>query len=229
MYPPEILGGILSYVPSTSLPTVLATHRSLPSLVLTYSPGLKVSHLSQYDLPGPDRGKIRKNSDITTQREYFMYLCIHQHPEEATRVIRMLKGPKIKAISLEELKDLNAQLQPSKEDNTAWCKWAAKSGRLEILQVLRELNRHAWTPDMCATAAENGHLKMLKWLRNRKVHGDDICPWNEETCASAAENGHLKVQDFELAVCRCPCAGPFVPGANTIPVNLLVPQPFEDF
>ena len=36
-------------------------------------------------------------------------------------------------------------------------------------------------------AAENGHLEVLKWLR------ENGCPWNEWTCKNAAGNGHLEI------------------------------------
>jgi hypothetical protein len=41
--------------------------------------------------------------------------------------------------------------------------------------------------DLCAVAAENGHLHTLKWLiRNGYV-------WNENTCIEAAKSGHLHI------------------------------------
>ena len=36
-------------------------------------------------------------------------------------------------------------------------------------------------------AAENGHLEVLRWLR------ENGCPWDFTTCSSAAKNGHLEV------------------------------------
>jgi hypothetical protein len=46
---------------------------------------------------------------------------------------------------------------------------------------------------LCNWAALNGHLKILQWARDRKIHGDDVCSWNSSTCANAAKNGHLKI------------------------------------
>ena len=40
---------------------------------------------------------------------------------------------------------------------------------------------------LCAAAARNGDLEMLKALRA------DDCPWDARTCAYAAEGGHLEV------------------------------------
>ena len=39
----------------------------------------------------------------------------------------------------------------------------------------------------CASAAEGGHLEVLKWLRRER------CEWDEGTCTDAATNGHLHV------------------------------------
>ena len=66
------------------------------------------------------------------------------------------------------------------------CTYAARHGRLDILQWLR-MKGCPWNSDTCKGAAENGHLEVLKWAREHN------CPWNEWTCASAAENGHLEI------------------------------------
>ena len=39
----------------------------------------------------------------------------------------------------------------------------------------------------CSSAAQGGHLEVLKWLRRKG------CPWNERTCLRAAVHGHLDV------------------------------------
>jgi hypothetical protein len=40
----------------------------------------------------------------------------------------------------------------------------------------------------CATAAENGHLEVLQWLRQIG------CKWDDRTCGSAERNGHFTVK-----------------------------------
>ena len=53
------------------------------------------------------------------------------------------------------------------------CKYAAKAGYLEILQLARE-NGCSWDSWTCAYAAKGGHLEILKWER------DNGCPWGED-------------------------------------------------
>jgi hypothetical protein len=41
--------------------------------------------------------------------------------------------------------------------------------------------------EICATAAERGHLSVLQWARRHQI------PWDERTCAAAARGGHFDV------------------------------------
>ena len=43
----------------------------------------------------------------------------------------------------------------------------------------------------CANAAENGHLEVLKYLREEVK-----APWDWSTAAWAAENGHLHILEY---------------------------------
>ena len=45
--------------------------------------------------------------------------------------------------------------------------------------------------DTCESAAENGQIKTLKWLRSTRSQ-DPPCPWNGSTCAYAAKNGQIE-------------------------------------
>ena len=71
-----------------------------------------------------------------------------------------------------------------------WSSWtcasAAKEGRLDILKWLRLLNC-PWNSDTCVSAAEGGHLEILQWARS------EGCPWTEKVCERAAEGGHLEI------------------------------------
>jgi hypothetical protein len=44
-----------------------------------------------------------------------------------------------------------------------------------------------WDVNVCAYAAEGGHLEVLKWAR------ENLCPWDEATCYWAAQGEHLDV------------------------------------
>ena len=45
-----------------------------------------------------------------------------------------------------------------------------------------------WDGQVCAMAAQGGHLELLRWAHE---HG---CPWDKHTCAAAAAGGHLGLQ-----------------------------------
>lgn len=51
--------------------------------------------------------------------------------------------------------------------------------------------------NMCSTAAENGHLAMLKWAR------DEGFPWDVRTCSAAAKNGHNAILQWARET-ECP-------------------------
>ena len=45
--------------------------------------------------------------------------------------------------------------------------------------------------DACAYAAENGHLEVLKYLREEVK-----APWDSDTASWAAQNGHLHILEY---------------------------------
>ncbi len=57
-----------------------------------------------------------------------------------------------------------------------------------MLKFLREQGCE-WDIDNYASAAENGHLHVMKWLLGNG------CPWQlkEDTCAIAANNNHIEI------------------------------------
>jgi hypothetical protein len=72
------------------------------------------------------------------------------------------------------------------------CATAARDGRLEVLQWLR--NRGcAWDANTCSEAAKGGHLAVLQWAR---ANG---CDWDGGTCAGAASYGRLAVLQWARA------------------------------
>ncbi|CAL6331824.1 unnamed protein product [Bathycoccus prasinos] len=84
------------------------------------------------------------------------------------------------------------------------CKWdsktmrrAAEQGNLEMVKycVANECPINGWA---CAEAAGNGHLELLKWIREEKK-----CRWDEWTINMAAEKGNLEMVKYCVAN-ECP-------------------------
>lgn len=64
---------------------------------------------------------------------------------------------------------------------------AAEGGHIDILKWLRD-NKCPWDDSLCMRgAARGGHIYVLKWLK------ENGCVWDEETCTGAALGGHLNV------------------------------------
>jgi hypothetical protein len=93
------------------------------------------------------------------------------------------------------------------------CANAAKNGHLEVLKYLREEVKAPWGWTTAANAAENGHLHILEYLVERKYD-----KYNEWACKLAAENGHLDCLKYlrETAFARWTLLGR-TSGARTKP------------
>ena len=63
--------------------------------------------------------------------------------------------------------------------------FAAENGDLKIMKWLHE-NKCPWNSQTFWVAAKKGDLKMMKWLHKNK------CPWDAATFGFAAQNGNLK-------------------------------------
>jgi len=66
------------------------------------------------------------------------------------------------------------------------CACAAENGHLEVLKYLREEAKAPWDLRIAEWAALNGHLHVLEYLVERKFD-----QYNVFACKYAAENGHL--------------------------------------
>jgi len=64
---------------------------------------------------------------------------------------------------------------------------AAWSGSEVMVRWLHDEHHLPWSSEMCTSAAENGHLSLLQYLRSQG------CEWDAETGDRAAMNGHLSV------------------------------------
>eukprot|EP00611_Tribonema_gayanum_P019784 TRINITY_DN3494_c0_g2_i1.p1 TRINITY_DN3494_c0_g2~~TRINITY_DN3494_c0_g2_i1.p1 ORF type:complete len:359 (-),score=31.87 TRINITY_DN3494_c0_g2_i1:256-1332(-) len=79
------------------------------------------------------------------------------------------------------------------------CAAAAEGGHLHVLQWLRTINC-PWDASTCAAAARRGDLTVVQWLHAQG------CPWDENACCEAAEGGHIEVAKY-LFEQGCPWDG----------------------
>jgi len=80
------------------------------------------------------------------------------------------------------------------EKKCRWDRWtihaAARQGNLEILKYC-VANECPVDYDACSFAAENGHLEVIKYLRE-----EGKAPWDSSTAYLAARNGHLHILEY---------------------------------
>ena len=82
----------------------------------------------------------------------------------------------------------------------AWaCAEAAGNGHLEVLKYLREEAKAPWDEYTAYWAAGNGHLHILEYLVERKFD-----EYDEDACAYAAENGHLDCLKYLHETAKAP-------------------------
>ena len=79
------------------------------------------------------------------------------------------------------------------------CAYAAENGHLEVLKYLREEVKAPWDRRTAAWAADNGHLHILEYLVERKYDKFD-----EDACAYAAREGHLDCLKYLRETAKAP-------------------------
>ncbi len=79
------------------------------------------------------------------------------------------------------------------------CAYAALNGHLEILKYLREVAKAPWDWRIAAWAAGNGHLHILEYLVERKY--DRYSEW---ACMHAAKNGHFDCLKYLHETAKAP-------------------------
>ena len=84
------------------------------------------------------------------------------------------------------------------------CAWAAKNGHLEVLKYLREEVKAPWDSWTAAWAAQSGHLHILEYLVERKYD-----KYSEYACVLAARNGHLDCLKYLRETAKAPCEEPY--------------------
>ena len=134
------------------------------------------------------------------------------------KLAEKFKIEEMASISTLEFALENRSLWPSEWDEKYFCKKVARTNKLELLQWIREEKKCEWDEKTsavaaeqgnlemvkycvanqcaidafsCSNAAENGHLKCLKYL-----HEDVKAPWDCETANLAALNGHLHILEY---------------------------------
>ena len=86
----------------------------------------------------------------------------------------------------EQWDKLKKKLPSDKRFRYICCATAAGDGHLKVLQWLRARD-FKWDSQTCARAAGGGHLEVLQWAR---ANG---CAWDVDTCFRAAEGGHMEM------------------------------------
>ena len=80
--------------------------------------------------------------------------------------------------------------------------YACETGNLECVkylysQAFNDLSKPWWNTATTAIAAKNGHLHILKFLR------ENGCPWNSDTTYNAFKNNHIEVLNWAIEN-KCP-------------------------
>jgi len=94
------------------------------------------------------------------------------------------------------------------------CANAAQNGHLEVLKYLREEVKAPWGWTTAANAAAKGHLHILEYLVERKYD-----QYNVHACWFAAENGHLDCLKYLHETAKAPWDSRAVSWAHRTPNN----------
>ena len=79
------------------------------------------------------------------------------------------------------------------------CENAAENGHLEVLKYLREEAKAPWIWTTASSAARNGHLQILEYLVERKYD-----KYDEYACRNAAMDGHLDCLKYLHETAKAP-------------------------
>ena len=83
--------------------------------------------------------------------------------------------------------------------NAEACAFAAQNGHLEVLKYLREEVKATWDSRTASWAAAKGHLHILEYLVERKYD-----QYSVYACAFAAENGHFDCLKYLHETAKAP-------------------------
>ena len=82
--------------------------------------------------------------------------------------------------------------------NESACAFAAFNGHLEVLKYLREEAKAPWDDLTASWAAAKGHLHVLEYLVERKYE------YSEWACMHTAKNGHLDCLKYLHETAKAP-------------------------
>ena len=89
------------------------------------------------------------------------------------------------------------------------CEYAAENGHLEVLKYLREEVEAPWDSRTATFAAKYGHLHILEYLVERKYD-----QFNTSACINTAKNGHLDCLKYLHGTAKVPLNDFAVRGAH---------------
>ena len=108
--------------------------------------------------------------------------------------VRPKDGRNIFLLEVAQTNKLELLKWAREEKKCKWDRWtihtAAEQGNLEMVKYC-VANECPINAEACACAASNGHLEVLKYLREEVK-----APWNLGTAIRAARNGHLHVLEY---------------------------------
>lgn len=167
-----------------------------------YFTSLTENSVEEEQIPIP-KDCIKTNEVVESVADFYLYMkslrfwLVSNVPDHLVEVV--LKEGAALATVLEEfsvdfpyLSDLATIC--SAPTNRKRMKTAASLGCLFALKYfLISVNSSELTKDLCESAAKNGHLACLSYLREQG------CPWDEHTCTVAAATGHLSCLQYAHA------------------------------
>jgi hypothetical protein len=125
--------------------------------------------------------------------------------------------------NINALKWLRSQDPPCPWNEYEVYELASSTGNIMLMKCLRDLNPlYTWNDSLCANAAKNGHLRMLRWLRCQ----EPPCPIKLNQCiALAAEKEHIEVVDW-LRI-QSGCANCFRENCRCKNKQIILPENYE--
>jgi hypothetical protein len=120
------------------------------------------------------------------RHQYLFVAAVNHHFHAAYLTVFPKKVTRFNVSTIEHAKICYDDFMNLSSVQHILCYTAAREGNLSVLKYLRSLGC-AWDNETCSNAAINGHLDVVKWCH------ENGWPWDKYTCAHAAENGHLDV------------------------------------